>query len=57
MDSHFFSILGYILNGSSSISTYTFGINLDTAELDPGIYILKITLDDGQQFVVQIEIR
>ena len=31
--------------------------NLSTAELEPGIYILKITLDDGQQFTVQIEIR
>jgi len=30
--------------------------NLSTAELDPGIYILKITFDDGQQFTVQIEI-
>ena len=31
--------------------------NLSTTELDPGIYMLRITLDDGQQFMVQIEIR
>ena len=31
--------------------------NLSTAELETGIYILRITLDDGQQFTVQIEIR
>jgi parallel beta-helix repeat protein len=30
--------------------------NLNTTELDVGIYILRITLDDGQQFMVQIEI-
>ena len=30
--------------------------NLNTAELDVGIYILRITFDDGQQFTVQIEI-
>jgi hypothetical protein len=30
--------------------------NLNTAELDAGIYLLRITLDDGQQFTVQIEI-
>jgi parallel beta-helix repeat protein len=30
--------------------------NLNTAELDVGIYILRITLDDGQQFTVQIGI-
>ncbi len=30
--------------------------NLNTAELEVGVYILRITLDDGQQFTVQIEI-
>ena len=31
--------------------------NLNTDVLDAGIYILRITLDDGQQFTVQIEIK
>jgi hypothetical protein len=31
--------------------------NLNTMDLAAGIYVLRITLDDGQQFTVQIEIR